>query len=250
MPLRIRFLAASFTCLLPLVLAACGENAPEKGGPGGAGAAGPQKSAASGPGGADTPAGVVKRMSAAAKSQNWHEFAACIAPDDRMIAAGGMYMAAKMIPQFGAMFVEMIPDEAEKTAAKAKMDGMVKAVEEVAKKHGMDGMDDEVLGKLMMGGAEGGSQGEAMESVRAAMKEAAPNLDAAAFMADVMEAMSKMEGMQGFKSPADAIQGDLEDVVIEGDKARGKLSGGDQDDMHFVRVDGRWYLSATGMLGN
>jgi hypothetical protein len=113
-------------------------------------------------------------------------------------------------------------------------------------------LGDDVLGQLMQveGGEGGASEAEQMAAFRDAIRKAAPNLDAKAFMADVMEAMSKLEGTKGFSSPTDALQGELKNVVVEGDRATGTLQGEDGKDLHFVRVDGRWYLTALGMLGN
>jgi hypothetical protein len=76
------------------------------------------------------------------------------------------------------------------------------------------------------------------------------NLDHSAFVADVVKVMEAMPGKEEKPEagPGEKIEGTLENLKIEGDRATGTVGG---EPTSFVRVDGRWYLETdpTGMGG-
>jgi plasmid stabilization system protein ParE len=212
--------------------------------------------AAAGEPGAATPEELVTRLKAAAEDDDFAEIAACIAPRDRAQMAMMMVAAAGMMVAFAQMGSEMAEGMAEGMAeAFAEEDDAAEDAEETAEETaeaaGPEAMEAQVA--AIAGQFEALLERHGLDEILAsdpppegsgpeALEAALADVDQVALIADVMrfmqEAMPGTEGEEAAKSPVPV--GDLEDLVVDGDRATGKVGG---EDAHFVRVDGRWYVA-------
>jgi hypothetical protein len=220
--------------------------------------------AAAGEPGAATPEELVTRLKAAAEDDDFAEIAACIAPRDRAQMAMMMVAAAGMMVAFAQMGSEMAEGMAEGMAeAFAEEDDAAADADETAEETteaaadaaadaaGPEAMEAQVA--AIAGQFEALLERHGLDEILAsdpppegsgpeALEAALADVDQVALIADVMrfmqEAMPGTEGEEAAKSPVPV--GDLVDLVVDGDRATGKVGG---EDAHFVRVDGRWYVA-------
>ncbi len=201
-------------------------------------------------GGAESPEGVWKRLSAAAENDDFAEMANCMAPEDRAMMTFGLYFAGAMMVGMSSMalgmgegmsdaFSEDMSDEdkaeqeKQKKEAEAKIKKMTDKWSAIEKKYNLD--ED----SINMGGDEADQKKQI-----ASLFE---NVDQAALIKDLADFLKNdlgEEAGEGFSKKGDIPKGDLENLKIDGDKAQGTVS---DDEVFFIKVDGRWYLDATAM---
>jgi hypothetical protein len=210
--------------------------------------------AATQPYGGESPEAVVERMRAAAESEDLGEMAACLSPDDRATLSLTMVMMTGMVMAFAAMGAEMgegmaegmaeafedeeMSDEeraaakaerdAEKAKATAEIEQMTKQFEALVAKHGLE---------------EAMADDSDMDDADPA--EVLAGVDQVALLQDLMGFLENLpgeseEGDDGEDGPVDVPEGELSGLVIDGSTAHGLI--GDEE-VDFVEVDGRWYLS-------
>jgi hypothetical protein len=138
-------------------------------------------------------------------------------------------MAEGMAEAFGAE-VEAAEESAEAAAARAaeaeRLAGLTGRYEELLERHG--------IAKLMEEDPEPQATGP-----EAAAKLLA-DVDQVALIADLMRFMGEVFPDSVDEEPVTVPVGELTDLVIDGDTARGRI--GDEE-AGFVRVDGRWFLA-------
>ena len=175
--------------------------------------------------GGTTPEEVFNRFKAGAEAQNWKEIAACISPDGlaemnaMMVVMGGMMVA---FANMGEEMAESMGDQEQAQSATQEVSGLEKKFEALLVRHGIDA--------------------KAMEEVPVEGDELPEAFKSPAFFADIMGFIDELpddkEG-NASESPFSAPKGQLENVVIDGDRATATVGG---EPGEFVRVDGRWYL--------
>lgn len=198
--------------------------------------------------GAATPQELVARVTKAAEARDFAELAACLAPEDRaamsmmlVLGAGMMVafsqmgaglaegMAEGMAEAFGAE-LEQAEESPEAVAARAaeteRLAGLTGRYEELLERHG--------IAKLMEEDPEPEATGP-----EAAAKLLA-SVDQVALIADLMGFMGEVFPEAAEEEPVAVPVGELTDLVIEGDTARGRIG---EEEGRFVRVDGRWFLA-------
>jgi len=220
-----------FLALLTLALAACGDRGGEVGG----GAAA---------GGAESPPALVAQAKSLLEKGDMRGVVGLIAPQDRPLMSVGLLMFSKMAPLLmgglGEAFGGVTGGE-----AKAKMAEQMKPFNEAMaatlSKHGLGDVDLDKMGADLRKGTP--------EAAAAWIQEKAPDLDHAAFVADVLTAVSKLgdKAASASKQGFERLKGKLEDMKIDGDHATGTLGGKPGE---FVRVAGRWYFSVRNQRGH
>lgn len=203
--------------------------------------------------GADSPEALVKRLKTAAEKEDFAELAACMAPSDRAMMTMMMVLAASMMTAFSQMGSEMASgmaeafqdeesmtaeEKAKAAAEKKKMEeqsaAVVKKLEAVLTKHGVTELMENTPDP-----EPGSDPAKNAEKLMANVDQVALITDLMAIMKDTFKDAEKGEG-EGDGSPMGKIpKGDLKDLKVTGDTATGKIDG---EDVHFVKVDGRWYL--------
>lgn len=189
--------------------------------------------------GAESPAALVERLRTAGDKEDFAELAACLAPAARMDMAKGLYAGATMMVAMSSAMGEMAGNmgealggamgeesaESKAAAAKAKAEADVKfgalkkSYNDVAAKHGLPSLDAEEM------------PGDP-EAIFA-------KADLIALIGD-FGGLIKSLGEDGGEKEKKNIEGQLEDLKIEGEKAEGTLGG---DPIQFVKLDGRWFIS-------
>lgn len=197
------------------------------------------------PYGGETPQALVERLKAAAAAEDMAGVAACMAPDDRAALALTMTAVTGMVIAFAGMGSDMAGGMAEamgdeemseedkkemeeqKAAAAAETEKLEQRFQEIMERYGID---DPM--------AEGGS--EAMEDSEPS--EMLAGVDQVGLIADLMALLESLpgDGEDGGTEPMDIPEGELQGLEIDGDRATARLG---DDDVEFVRVDGRWYVS-------
>ncbi|MEZ5333208.1 MAG: hypothetical protein R2991_14460 [Thermoanaerobaculia bacterium] len=199
-------------------------------------------------GGAETPEAVYARVVAAAESEDVGEIFACLAPEERaettmmMVAMTGFMvgmagMAADMGGEMGDAFAEGAAAEtaesmaAQKAAAAAEAAALSERWEGILDRHGLkDTMTDVSLDD---------TKTDAVAALAGVDQTALIN-DLMAFLDDIGEE----NGSDVDPNPLTAPVGELEDLVVDGDRATARVG---EEEVRFVRVDGRWYLSMGGL---
>lgn len=210
--------------------------------------------AATQPYGGESPEAVVERMRAAAESEDLGEMAACLSPDDRATLSLTMVMMTGMVMAFAAMGAEMgegmaegmaeaFEDEEMSDEAKRERDAEMAAQRDEAAA-GVAAITGEYEAILERHGLM------ELMSDDAAMDDADPaamlaGVDQVALLQDLMGFLENLpgeseEGDDGEDGPVDVPEGELSGLVIDGSTAHGLI--GDEE-VDFVEVDGRWYLS-------
>ena len=201
-------------------------------------------------GGADSPEGVWKRLSAAAENDDFAEMANCMAPEDRAMMTFGLYFAGAMMVGMSSMalgmgegmadaFAEDMSDEdkaeqeKQKKEAEAKIKAMTDKWTAIEKKYQLDEDSIDMSGD------------EADQKKRIA--SLFENIDQAALIKDLADFLKNDLGEnagEGFSKKGDIPKGDLKNLKKDGDKAHGTVG---DDEVFFIKVDGRWYLDAEAM---
>ena len=205
-----------------LALAACGGKSPT-----GSGSSSAQE-------GGSTPQDVVARLAKAMEKDDFSAVLPLVLPEQRAALAFGlgvipmsfmMGMAEAMLPAASAV------GEEEAAKAKQKIEEMKAAQEALLKKHGIEEPDE----SAMMGA---GADKDAMMKMS---NELMAGVDLGAFLTEAMALLEKFSDENSKSStPFDNL--DLEKVAIQedGDKAVATMEG-EEDPLHFVKVDGRWF---------
>lgn len=211
--------------------------------------------AATQPYGGESPEAVVERMRAAAENEDLGEMAACLSPNDRATLSLTMVMMTGMVVAFASMgaamgegmaegMAEAFEDEetsdeeraemqnqaqANKAKALAEIEAMTGKFEAIVEKHGLEDV-----------------MGDDVDVEDADPAEVLAGVDQVALLQDLMGFLEDLPGEEdeesdgGGDAPIDVPEGELTGLVIEGDAAHGTI--GDEE-VEFVKVDGRWYLS-------
>jgi hypothetical protein len=214
--------------VLALGVAACGDKAPA----GGGGGSGP--GIEDGPEGGDSPQALMERARPLAEKNDWGRLVRLVAPEDRPVMAFMGVFLAQMAVQFA-------PDETAKAEAQAKLDTLKGALDEVLARHGVD------LGKVDPTKVQGlmGRGDPDVDEVRAFFAQNFPSVEPGPFLTDVFATMDEHGDGRQTMSLSKGFTGELKDVKIEGDRARGTADG---KDMVFVKVNGRWFISLAEMM--
>lgn len=186
--------------------------------------------------GADSPAALVERLRGAAENEDFGELAACLAPDARKEMAQGIWVGATMMIAMSASMGDMAAGmgeamsdetpEAKEQAAKAKAEAEAKfgpwkkRYDETAKKHGLPTLDQNEME---------GDPGQLFDKV-----------DTLAVIRDFGAMLKDFTKEQGKGGGGKKVEGQLENLKVEGDTASGTLEG---DPIKFVKIEGRWYIS-------
>lgn len=203
------------------------------------------------PPGAESPEALVERMKAAFENEDFAEVARCIAPDSRATMAQGVYLGATMMVAFSSMGVAM---------GEAMAEGLAEGMEELTGEEMEPADDDAGLDEAHLEVAEITARydeivtryglptmAEGEEESDMPSEDLFEEIDHAAFFADMFGFLNSIGDEGG--GPGDAFtrnDGELTDLVIDGDAATGKLG---EEEIRFVRVDGRWYADMSDEMG-
>ncbi len=187
--------------------------------------------------GAESPQALVEKLRSAAEKEDFGELAACLAPQARLEMAQGIWVAATMMIAMGSSMGDMAAGmgeamseddaQAKEQSAKAKAETEAKfgpwkkRYDETAKKHGLPTLDQNEM------------EGDPSE-LFAKVDALAVTRDFGALLQDFGKEQGQAKG-EGKK-----VEGQLENLKIDGDNAEGTLAG---DPIRFVKIDGRWYIS-------
>lgn len=201
-------------------------------------------------GGAETPEGVWKRLSAAAEKDDFAEMANCMAPEDRAMMTFGLYFAGAMMVGMSSMALGMgegmadafsedmseedkAEQEKQKKEAEAKIKTMTDKWTAIEKKYNLD--EDSI--------DMSGDEADQKKQIASLFE----NVDQAALIQDLADFLKNdlgEEAGEGLSKKADIPQGDLKNLKVDGDKAQGTVA---DEKVFFMKVDGRWYIDATAM---
>ncbi len=199
--------------------------------------------------GAETPAAVIERIKKGAEAEAWGEFVACIAPGERPLLSASFVVLTQMMPMFLGMAVAFAQDDEKKKEAEARLTSMQTDIENMLKRHGLENMVQKLSESGEAEGMADANDPEKLEALTRMMNEVAPNLDHGAFIGDVFATLSKLGEGSGAKTsgPTEKFALPLTDLTIDGDKASGLIG---EDPVHFVRENGRWFISAKSIMGD
>ena len=168
--------------------------------------------------GGSSPEDVFAKMKTAAKNKDYEGMVKCMDSKSQEQMAVGMFMMSSMMKGFAGLG----GDGKGKEAAE-KIDG-------VLKKHNLDDIDEKEMEKFA------NDKDGAMKFLGSKIK------DKAGFVGDLMTAMESMG--DGKEKVAPEIEGELEDVEIDGDTATGTIvMKGKNEPIKFVKENGRWKIS-------
>jgi hypothetical protein len=184
-----------------------------------------------------TPQEVFEAAKKALQKEDMKGFCATLTDDSRDAFAGVMVLMPMMVKGFAKFAPE---DKQKELLAK------LKPLEDVMTKHGLT---EEALNK-MKGEKPAGKGPEAMKQ---ALKQlVAPVKDRCAFIAEMVAAFKKVDG-KAKEGPID-IKGELKDVMIDGDKAKGVIVGTKdgkekRDPIEFRKIAGSWKIDLPMDMG-
>ena len=177
-----------------------------------------------------TPQDTFDAMKGAAAKKDWTGMASCMTPETQDLTIGGMAMMVQ--------FMGMMPGGADK----------LKGATDILTKHGVKLDAAPKMPDLTGGGADSAAKAQdAMKQLTSGVK------DKAACLGELM-AWFQQNGDESQKknmNPDEIAKSTLADVKIDGDNATGKVTskkdGKDNtEDMHFKRIDGKWYVDMAG----
>ncbi len=182
------------------------------------------------------PAGPGRKAAHRRRKRRLGELAACLAPDARKEMAQGIWVGATMMIAMSASMGDMAAGmgeamgestpEAKEQAAKAKAEAEAKfgpwkkRYDETAKKHGLPTLDQNEME---------GDPAQLFDKV-----------DTLAVIRDFGAMLKDFTKDQGKSGGGKKVEGQLENLKVEGDMASGTLEG---DPIKFVKIEGRWYIS-------
>lgn len=187
------------------------------------------------PPGGDSPQGVAARLAKASETKDFAEMASCIDPSSRSEMAQGLILGTTMMVAFAGFGAEMagemvdaMSDDAEqvesaKEEAEVNVEELTEDYRKVLEAHGLERMMDEDP-------SEDGDFDQLLEGV-----------DEVALIADLMAFMDGFPGTGESEEESPMVPTDLTDYQIDGDTATAQ---GPEGPVHFVKIDGRWYLKA------
>lgn len=186
--------------------------------------------------GAESPQAVVEKLRIAAESENFGELATLLAPAAREEMAKGIWAGATMMIAMSSAMGDMAAgmgeelgdqtEEAKAQAAKAKAEADAKfgawkkRYDETAKKHGLPSLDS--------------SQETDPETLFAKADHVGVIRD----FGNLLQSFGEEQGRG--KGEGKKIEGALENLEVDGDKASGTLAG---EPIEFVKIDGRWFIA-------
>lgn len=187
--------------------------------------------------GAESPQAVVEKLRAAAVDENFGELAKILAPAAREEMAKGIWGGATMMIAMSSAMGDMAAGmgeaageetaEAKAQAAKAKAEAEAKfgvwkkRYDDLAKKHGLPTLD----------------ASEDTDPEAAFAK--ADHVGVIADFGNLLQSFGEEQAGQK-KGEGKKIEGQLENLKVDGDKAEGMLGG---DPISFVKIDGRWFIA-------
>jgi len=188
------------------------------------------------PPGGDSPQAVAARLAKASETKDFAEMAACIDPSSRSEMAQGLILGTTMMVAFAGFGAEMagemadaLSDDAEqvdsaKEEAEVNVEELTENYRKVLAAHGLEKMMDEDP-------SEEGDFDQLLEGV-----------DEVALIADLMAFMDGFPGSEeSEEEESPMVPTDLTDYQVDGDTATAQ---GPEGPVHFVKIDGRWYLKA------
>lgn len=186
--------------------------------------------------GAESPQAVVTRLRAAAETENFGELATLLAPDARAEMAKGIWAGTTMMIAMSSAMGDMAAgmgeemgeqtEEAKAQAAKAKAEADAKfgawkkRYDEIAKKHGLPSLDS------------------SQETDPEALFAKADHVGVIRDFGGLLQSFGEEQGRG--KGEGKKIEGELENLKVEGDNASGTLAG---EPIRFVKIDGRWFIA-------
>jgi hypothetical protein len=215
----------------------------------------PLAAAVAEPPGADSPQALVARLEAAAESGGLAEMMACVAPAARremaMVMVAGVGMMVAFMSMGGAMGAEMVEGLAEgitgeelpaedraqldagRQEVEAKAAELMQRYEGILERHGVAAMM-----------ADETPMPEDPAARSAELERLFAKTDDVALLTDLLGLMEELgePGTGGPKSPV-RLPGAVTDYRIDGDRATAQAG---EETVHFVRVDGRWYVEPEG----
>ncbi len=175
-----------------------------------------------------TPQDTFDGMKAAAAKKDWTGMVSGMTPETQDLMLGGMTMMVQ--------FMGMVPGGADK----------LKGANDILTKHGVKLDATPALPDLTGGDPTKANPQDAMKKLTAGVK------DKAACLGELMSWLEKNgdENTKKNMNSDDIATSTLSDVKIDGDTASGKLTskkdGKDQtQDVHFKKIDGKWYADMT-----
>ncbi len=167
--------------------------------------------------GGDSPQDVFRRAKAAARENNLRAFFRVISPDARALMGFTMVMGANI-----GISMKTAMQGGDEHAAQKELDALLQ-------KHGV---------KEFPTDAQALNQ-DNEEAVAAAAREMFDGVDVIAVIEDIQVLMAKLGFEGGSSKLTTSVEGELENLKIEGNHATASVGG---KPGAFVKVDGRWYL--------
>lgn len=187
--------------------------------------------------GAESPEALAAKVRRLVESDDYAGVINTITPDERPMLALTIVMVAQRMPAMMSGIGGRLGSDAAKAEFAKEMKAIEDAVAAAMKNHGMDAVNMQAAGPVLMG--------KDYPAAAKLLKERVPDLNHGAFIADVMGALgerSAAAAKQRFKR----LGGELTDLKVDGDWATGIVGGNPAE---FVKVDGRWYVSAKNTMG-
>jgi hypothetical protein len=191
--------------------------------------------------GGESPAALVERLRQAAADENFGEFAACLAPPARKEMAMGLWTGTTMMigmasstDSFADGLGEAIIGAMEGEAASSEEAAKAKQAKAELEKKFADWQKryDDVMAKY-------GLPKLSAQEDPGDLEEHFAKIDLVGLTNDLGGLLKLFRESEGGRADTSVPEGQLEDLVIEGDTARGMLGG---DVAEMIRIDGRWYI--------
>lgn len=181
--------------------------------------------------GAGSPQELIQRLEKAAKANDLAEMVRCMEPEGRNAMAAMMTIMPVMMLAFGAMAGEMAEGMAD--ALDGEEQGAAAAVDQE-----MASFKNDFVALLAKYGVGDPFEEEGEDAFDP--ETAFANLDAGAYIADIMSFMNeRFPGDSGMPMPFEGSDVAITGLEITGDRA---IATAGDDTLTMVRVDGRWYL--------
>jgi len=192
--------------------------------------------------GAATPEQLVERLRAAGASGDVVEASRCLAPEARTELTQGLLMGATMMVAFSQMGAELGGAMGDAFSEEMSPEDKAAAAEklEAARAEGAK-MQESFEALLTRHGLEMPADDAGPESEGTLVKQLA-GIDQPALLADLLAFLEANSDEGGGSGPRPVELPTLADLVIDGDRATGKLAG---HDVEMVRLEGRWFFNST-----
>ena len=172
---------------------------------------------------ADTPEKTFEHASAFMATGDVGGMAACLTPESRKVTARQMLGGLAMMVGIASLGLEAPDGEGPTAEQRTEIEAIAERFKDVLVTHGL-------------------SDPVAEEMDEAAVEAQLDGVDHGTLISDLADLMKSLDpsdpGLQSFGLQS-YDSGDLTDLVVDGDSARGTAGG---QPMVFARVDGLWYL--------